>query len=95
MDIALLKQQVYEANMELFRRNMIIYTWGNVSGIDRERGIVVKIHSAKRKVYRRSAPAKMGKHRPHIAQKCAQRLDRRRQLLCKKHTSGNHRQAYV
>ena len=38
MDIALLKQQVYEANMELFRRNMIIYTWGNVSGIDRERG---------------------------------------------------------
>ncbi len=41
MDIALLKQQVYEANMELFRRNMIIYTWGNVSGIDRERGIVV------------------------------------------------------
>ena len=41
MDIALLKQQVYEANIELFRRNMIIYTWGNVSGIDRERGIVV------------------------------------------------------
>lgn len=36
-----LKQQVYEANMELFRRNMIIYTWGNVSGIDREQGLVV------------------------------------------------------
>lgn len=41
MDLELLKKQVYEANMELFRRNMIIYTWGNVSGIDRERGLVV------------------------------------------------------
>ena len=26
MDLELLKKQVYEANMELFRRNMIIYT---------------------------------------------------------------------
>lgn len=41
MDLEMLKQQVYEANMELFRRNMIIYTWGNVSGIDRSRGLVV------------------------------------------------------
>lgn len=41
MDLEILKQQVYEANMELFRRNMIIYTWGNVSGIDRSRGLVV------------------------------------------------------
>ena len=35
-----LKRQVYEANMELPRRNLITYTWGNVSGIDREQGIV-------------------------------------------------------
>ena len=35
-----LKQEVYEANMELFERKLIIYTWGNVSGIDRARGIV-------------------------------------------------------
>lgn len=41
MKLEVLKRQVYEANMELFRRNMIIYTWGNVSGIDRENGIVV------------------------------------------------------
>lgn len=34
-----LKAAVYEANMELYRRNMIIYTWGNVSGIDRAAGI--------------------------------------------------------
>ena len=30
-----LKQQVYEANMELPRRGLVTYTWGNVSGIDR------------------------------------------------------------
>ena len=30
-----LKKQVYEANMELPRRGLITYTWGNVSGIDR------------------------------------------------------------
>lgn len=35
-----LKERVYEANMELVRRNLIIYTWGNVSEIDRERGVV-------------------------------------------------------
>lgn len=36
-----LKQQVYEANMELPRRGLITYTWGNVSGIDRETGLMV------------------------------------------------------
>ena len=36
-----LKQQVYEANMELPRRNLVTFTWGNVSGIDRECGLVV------------------------------------------------------
>ena len=30
-----LKQQVYEANMELPKRGLVTYTWGNVSGIDR------------------------------------------------------------
>jgi len=34
-----LKKRVYEANMELYRRNMVIYTWGNVSEADRERGV--------------------------------------------------------
>lgn len=33
-----LKEQVYEANMELPRRGLITYTWGNVSGIDRASG---------------------------------------------------------
>lgn len=36
-----LKEQVLEANLELDRRNLVIYTWGNVSGIDREKSLVV------------------------------------------------------
>ena len=36
-----LKKKVYEANMELPKRGLITYTWGNVSGIDRESGLFV------------------------------------------------------
>lgn len=36
-----LKLQVYKANMELPARGLVTYTWGNVSGIDRESGLVV------------------------------------------------------
>ena len=36
-----LKKAVYEANMELPRRNLVTYTWGNVSGIDRAAGLFV------------------------------------------------------
>jgi len=36
-----LKKIVCEANLELPKRGLVIYTWGNVSGIDRERGLVV------------------------------------------------------
>lgn len=36
-----LKRKVYEANKELYDKKIVIYTWGNVSGIDRERGLVV------------------------------------------------------
>ena len=35
-----LKSQVCEANLELVRRGVVIYTWGNVSGIDRDSGVV-------------------------------------------------------
>lgn len=34
-----LKERVWEANMELPRRNLVIYTFGNVSGIDRDAGV--------------------------------------------------------
>lgn len=36
-----LRKQVYEANMELPKRGLITYTWGNVSGICREAGLFV------------------------------------------------------
>ncbi|MDO3387264.1 L-ribulose-5-phosphate 4-epimerase [Gilvimarinus sp. SDUM040013] len=35
-----LKREVYEANMQLHHRNLVLYTWGNVSQVDRERGVV-------------------------------------------------------
>lgn len=36
-----LKKEVYQANMELPRRGLVTYTWGNVSGIDRDKGLFV------------------------------------------------------
>lgn len=35
-----LKREVFEANMELNRRNLVVYTWGNVSQIDRSKGVI-------------------------------------------------------
>lgn len=36
-----LKKQVLEANLELPKKGLVTYTWGNVSGIDREHNLVV------------------------------------------------------
>src|SRR5438874_11193483 len=36
-----LKQQVCQANLDLVREGLVIQTWGNVSGVDRDRGLVV------------------------------------------------------
>ncbi|KRK36386.1 L-ribulose-5-phosphate 4-epimerase [Levilactobacillus parabrevis] len=36
-----LKQEVYEANMQLPKLGLVTFTWGNVSGIDREKGLFV------------------------------------------------------
>lgn len=36
-----LKQEVFEANLELVKQGLVIFTWGNASGIDREKGLVV------------------------------------------------------
>lgn len=36
-----LKEAVCAANLELVKRGVVIYTWGNVSGIDREKGFMV------------------------------------------------------
>ena len=36
-----LKDAVLEANLELPRRNLVIYDWGNFSGVDRDNGMIV------------------------------------------------------
>ncbi len=36
-----LKKSVLEANLELPKHGLVVYTWGNASGIDREKGLVV------------------------------------------------------
>lgn len=36
-----LKEEVFQANLDLVRNNLVILTWGNVSAIDRESGLVV------------------------------------------------------
>ena len=36
-----LKKKVYEANMELPKYGLVTFTWGNVSAIDREKGLFV------------------------------------------------------
>jgi L-ribulose-5-phosphate 4-epimerase len=36
-----LKKEVLEANLELPLKGLVTYTWGNVSGIDREKGLIV------------------------------------------------------
>lgn len=36
-----LKRRVLEANLALVKQNLVVHTWGNVSGIDQESGLVV------------------------------------------------------
>lgn len=36
-----LKQRVFEANLELPKKGLVTFTWGNVSAIDRESGLIV------------------------------------------------------
>jgi len=36
-----LKEEVFRANLDLVRHGLVIMTWGNVSGIDRESGLIV------------------------------------------------------
>lgn len=41
MALVQLKEQVLEANLDLPRYGLVTFTWGNVSGVDRENGWVV------------------------------------------------------
>ena len=36
-----LKEQVCKANLLLPKYNLVTFTWGNVSGVDREKGLMV------------------------------------------------------
>jgi len=36
-----LKEEVFKANLDLVKHGLVIFTWGNVSGIDRKTGLVV------------------------------------------------------
>jgi L-ribulose-5-phosphate 4-epimerase len=36
-----IKKQVFHANLDLVKHGLVLFTWGNVSGIDRTRGLVV------------------------------------------------------
>jgi L-ribulose-5-phosphate 4-epimerase len=36
-----LKEEVWKANLDLVKHGLVIFTWGNVSGIDRQHGMVV------------------------------------------------------
>ena len=36
-----LKEEVFRANLELVKHGLVVFSWGNVSGIDRESGLVV------------------------------------------------------
>ena len=40
MEINDLKKRVYDANIELVDKGLVIYTWGNVSEIDRDKGVI-------------------------------------------------------
>ena len=40
MDTTALKNDVFERNLELVKHGLVVLTWGNVSGIDREAGLV-------------------------------------------------------
>ncbi len=52
-----LMQQVYEANMQLPAHQLVTYSWGNVSAIDRESGLMVIKPSGV--VYEKLRPADM------------------------------------
>ncbi len=41
IEIEQLKEKVWKANLDLVKHNLVIFTWGNVSGINRELGLMV------------------------------------------------------
>jgi hypothetical protein len=64
-----LREEVLEANLELVRRGLVMYTFGNASGISREKGLVaikpsgVPYETMKRKIRCRRSGSKPLKDR--------------------------------
>ena len=73
-----LRTEVYEANLELVRRGLVIYTFGNASAIWREKGLIVIKPSGV--PYEKMTPADMvvndleGIGRPEVVDKIARLL---------------------
>ena len=40
--LEVLKEKVFHANLDLVKHGLVIFTWGNVSAIDRETGLFVR-----------------------------------------------------
>ncbi len=40
MNLKQLREEVLEANLEIVRRGLVVYTFGNASGYDRDSGLV-------------------------------------------------------
>ena len=36
-----LKEKVFKANIDIVKHGLVLFTWGNVSGIDRDKGLIV------------------------------------------------------
>ena len=45
MRVESLREQVLEANLELVRRGLVLYTFGNASGISRQEGLIATKYS--------------------------------------------------
>jgi len=41
LKVAKLKEEVWKTNLDIYKYNLVISTWGNASGVDRSKGIVV------------------------------------------------------
>ena len=60
-----LKEKVFRANLDLVKHRLVIFTWGNVSGIDREKGLVVIKPSGVSYDIMKASDIAAGKRRPH------------------------------
>ena len=73
-----LKEQVYLANMQLPKHQLVTFTWGNVSAIDRQSGLVVILSLIHISSWVRSAWATALCAKPDIRPKCSSTKPKRK-----------------